>query len=159
MSRTAWWGTPERVSARLRLEVEMMRATFGDTFRLVVPPEGELYWIGEVEINMRGIPERMHTLKIVYAEGYPNRPAEAYVVKPRVYSEKHQFVDGQLCLFNPYDGVAYGWNPSTSTAVTVAGWAIQWLYAYYTWRATGIWPGVEERVHRSKGPGFQRRTP
>ncbi|GIV80891.1 MAG: hypothetical protein KatS3mg051_0245 [Anaerolineae bacterium] len=37
MGKTAWWGTPERVSARLRLEVEMMRAAFGDTFRLVVP--------------------------------------------------------------------------------------------------------------------------
>lgn len=157
MGKTAWWGTRERVSARLQLEVEMMRATFGDTFRLMVPWRGDLYWIGDVEINLRGIPERMHTLKIIYVEGYPNRPAEAYVVKPAVYSEKHQFADGQLCLFNPKDGVAYGWNPATSTAVTVAGWAIQWLYAYYTWRATGFWPGIEERVHPQRGPGFQRR--
>ena len=157
MGKTAWWGTRERVSARLQLEVEMMRATFGDTFRLVVPWHGDLYWIGDVEINLKGIPERVHTLKIIYVEGYPNRPAEAYVVKPTVYSEKHQFADGQLCLFNPKDGVAYGWNPATSTAVTVAGWAIQWLYAYYTWRATGFWPGIEERVYPQRGPGFQRR--
>ena len=157
MSTMPWWGTPGQVSARLRLEVEMMRATFADTFRLVVPQRGDLYWIGDVEINLRGIPERLHTLKIVYIEGYPNRPAEAYVLKPVVYSEKHQFEDGQLCLFNPKDGITYGWNPSTSTAVTVAGWAIQWLYAYYTWRATGTWPGVEEALRPTKGTGYQRR--
>ncbi len=157
MSQQAWWGTPDRVSARLRMEVEMMRATFADTFRLVVPRRGDLYWLGDVEINLRRIPERMHTLKIVYVEGYPNRPAEAYVLKPNVYSEKHQFEDGQLCLFNPRDGVSYGWNPSTSTAVTVAGWAIQWLYAYYTWRATGEWPGVEERLKPIKEQPRRRR--
>ena len=50
------------------------------------------------------------------------------------------------CLFNPKDGEQYGWNPSRSTAVTVAAWAVQWLYAYYTWRSTGQWPGIEERV-------------
>jgi hypothetical protein len=82
----------------------------------------------------------------LYPNDYPNRPAEAYVLKPRIYSEKHQYEDGQLCLFNPKDGERYGWNPSRSTAVTVAGWAIQWLYAYYTWRSTGEWPGIEERV-------------
>ena len=157
MASVSWWGTRKRVSKRLQLEVEMMRATFADTFRLVVPRRGELYWIGDVEINLKDIPTRWHTLKIVYVEGYPNRPAEAYVVKPVVYSEKHQFEDGQLCLFNPRDGVTYGWNPSTSTAVTVAGWAIQWLYAYYTWRATGTWPGVEERMRPVKDPRYRRR--
>ncbi len=157
MPKEAWWGTRERVSNRLRLEVEMMRATFADTFRLVVPKRDLLYWIGEVEINLAGIPQRVHTLKIVYPEDYPNRPAEAYVLKPSVYSEKHQYEDGQLCLFNPKDGVTYGWNPSTSTAVTVAGWAIQWLYAYYTWRATGVWPGVEERMPPVKDDRRRRR--
>lgn len=156
MTKPPWWGTREKVSERLRMEVELMRATFADTFRLVVPKKGDLYWVGDVEINLRGIPQRQHTIKIVYVEGYPNRPSEAYVIKPNVYSEKHQFEDGQLCLFNPKDGVTYGWNPSTSTAVTVAGWAIQWLYAYYTWRATGTWPGVEEHMP-TRGPGFDRR--
>jgi len=157
MPKEAWWGTRERVSNRLRLEVEMMRATFADTFRLVVPKRDLLYWVGDVEINLAGIPQRVHTLKIVYPEDYPNRPAEAYVLKPSVYSEKHQYEDGQLCLFNPKDGITYGWNPSTSTAVTVAGWAIQWLYAYYTWRATGVWPGVEERMPPVKDDRRRRR--
>lgn len=157
MSRGDWWGTPSSVSNRLRVEVEMMRATFADTFRLVVPKHDLLYWVGDVEINLRGIPERIHTLKVLYPEDYPNRPAEAYVLQPTVYSEKHQFEDGQLCLFNPKDGVTYGWNPSTSTAVTVAGWAIQWLYAYYTWRATSKWPGVQETIQPRKQGGRTRR--
>ncbi len=147
----AWWGTRQNASSRLRLEYRAMRATFGDTFRLVVPQWGPLHWIGEVEINMADVPrklmsQREHTLKILYPNEYPVRPPEAYVLQPRIYSEKHQFEDGQLCLFNPKDGTTYGWNPGVSTAVTVAAWGIQWIYAYYTWRMTGAWPGTEERV-------------
>lgn len=142
----AWWGSKNSVSNRLRLEVEAMRATFDNTFKLIVPPMGALYWEGDVEINLATLQSRLHRLKILYPNEYPNRPAEAYVLKPRIYSEKHQYEDGQLCLFNPKDGTQYGWNPGKSTAVTVAGWAVQWMYAYYTWRATGEWPGIEERV-------------
>jgi ubiquitin-protein ligase len=143
---SAWWGTRNNVSPRLRLEVEAMRATFGDTFKLKVPDSGRAFWIGWVEVNLVGLKNPHHRLKIEYPDDYPSRPAEAYVLEPRIYSEKHQYEDGQLCLFNPKDGEHYGWNPSRSTAVTVAGWAIQWLYAYYTWRATKEWPGIEERV-------------
>lgn len=142
-----WWGTRKNVSDRLRIEVEAMRAIFGTTFRLVVPPdERMLYWQGWVEVNLATLNKPEHQLKIIYPESYPNRPAEAYILQPHIYSEKHQYVDGQLCLFNPKDGEHYGWNPSNSTAVTVTAWAIQWLYAYYTWRATEVWPGIEERV-------------
>ncbi len=144
-----WWGTRTNVSPRLRLEVEAMRATFENTFKLVVPTLGQLYWEGTVEINLDILATsemRQHKLKILYPNEYPNRPAEAYCLRPRIYSEKHQYEDGQLCLFNPKDGTQYGWNPSKSTAVTVAAWAVQWLYAYYTWRTTGDWPGVEERI-------------
>ena len=142
----AWWGTRNNVSPRLRLEVEAMRATFGNTFRLIVPNAGPLHWEGTVELNMATLRQSDHVLKILYPDDYPSRPAEAYVLTPRIYSEKHQYEDGQLCLFNPKDGEQYGWNPSRSTAVTVSAWAVQWLYAYYTWRATGQWPGIEERV-------------
>ena len=148
----AWWGTRNNVSPRLRLEVEAMRAAFGTTFRLNVPKWDPLFWEGIVEVNLRGIPQRDHTIKIMYPHEYPNRPPEAYVLDPRIYSEKHQFEDGQLCLFNPKDGTNYGWNPARSTSVTVAGWAIQWLYAYYTWRVTGDWPGIEERVGKAAKP-------
>ncbi|MFQ3566120.1 MAG: hypothetical protein SNJ59_03895 [Aggregatilineales bacterium] len=155
---SAWWGTRSNVSTRLRLEVEAMRATFGNTFKLIVPQFGLLYWEGMVELNLATLRQREHWLKIVYPNDYPSRPAEAYVTKPRIYSEKHQYEDGQLCLFNPKDGEHYGWNPSRSTAVTVTAWAIQWLYAYYTWRSTGEWPGIEERVDPNTPlPSWRRR--
>jgi len=123
-----------------------MRTAFGYTFKLFVPNLDPLYWQGTVVLNLREIPIREHVLRIVYPHDYPDRPPEAYIVKPKIYSEKHQFVDGQLCLFNPRDGADYGWNPARSTAVTVAGWAIEWLYAYYTWRVTNRWPGIEEHA-------------
>jgi ubiquitin-protein ligase len=148
-----WWGTRENVSPRLRLEVEAMRLTFDNTFKLVVPKYGLLYWEGEIEVNLQRLRVREHHLKILYPADYPNRPAEAYILKPKIYSPKHQYEDGQLCLFNPKDGENYGWNPSRSTAVTVAAWAIQWVYAYYTWRATGEWPGIEERANPNTPPG------
>jgi len=143
-----WWGSRQQVSERLVKEVRAMEAAFGDTFKLTVPKIGPLYWLGVIEINLKGIPQQDHQMKILYPNEFPIRAPEAYILQPRIYSEKHQFEDGQLCLFNPKDGTNYGWNPATSTAVTVAGWAINWLYAYYTWRKTGEWPGQEERISR-----------
>ena len=145
----AWWGTRANVSTRLRVEVDAMRLAFGNQFKLTVPSSGNLlYWTGSVEINLSTLnpAQREHTLKILYVNDYPSRPAEAYVLKPTIISKKHQYEDGQLCLFNPKDGEHYGWNPSSSTAVTVTAWAIQWLYAYYTWKETDEWPGIEERI-------------
>lgn len=147
-----WWGTKDNVSKRLRQEYAAMRAAFGTTFRLVVPERSEtaLFWEGDVTLNLAEVRWHeytpLHRLKILYPHEYPNRPAEAYVMQPDIYSQKHQYEDGQLCLFNPKDGEQYGWNPGQSSAVTVTGWAIEWLYAYYTWRDTGAWPGIEERI-------------
>jgi ubiquitin-protein ligase len=142
-----WWGTEKEVSGRLRLEVELMQASFEDTFRLE-RDKAILFWIGTIDINLLGISQREHTLKIVYPEKYPSLAPEAYVLSPYIYSQKHQFEDGQLCLFNPKDGIEFGWNPATSTAVTVASWAIEWLYTYYTWRKTGEWIGKEEEIQK-----------
>lgn len=153
---TEWWGTRNNVSPRLRLEVELMRATYADTFKLVVPRGGLVYWVGDVEINLKGLRQRNHTLKIVYPKDYPSKPPEAYIVEPYIYSEKHQFEDGQLCLFNPRDGKNYGWNPATSTALSVVSWGIQWIYAFYTWKATGKWPGQEESLYEKPQPPRRR---
>jgi ubiquitin-protein ligase len=155
----AWWGTRKEISPRLWMEVQAMRASFGDTFKLVVPMFGSnLYWEGIVEVNLTTVKTRSHTLRIVYPNEYPNRPPAAHVVRPNIYSPKHQYEDGQLCLFNPRDGEQYGWKPSNSTAVTVAAWAVQWLYAYYTYKATGQWPGIEESIYSPRNQDFPRRT-
>lgn len=151
-----WWGTETEVSPRLRLEVELMQATFRDTFRLERDRQS-LYWLGNIDVNLRGLHQREHLVKIIYPRSYPSHPPEAFIVSPRIVSPKHQFEDGQLCLFNPKDGTTYGWNPSTSTAVTVCGWAIEWLYAFYTWKATGNWPGKEERMEEDRGWFGRRR--
>ena len=144
-----WWGTRQSVSPLLERDVRFMRETFGKTFKLQVPTVGtQLYWLGVVQINMTSVRQREHTMKILYPTDYPNRPPEAYVLHPKVWSKKHQYEDGQLCLFNPKDGQAYGWNPAKSTVVTVAGWGIEWMYAFYTFQAMGVWPGEEERVAR-----------
>lgn len=145
-----WWGTRKNVSPRLRLEVDLMQRAFSNTFRLEFDPPRNLYWLGTVDINLAGIRYREHTLKIVYPTEYPRYPPEAYIVSPQVYSPKHQFEDGQLCLYNPKDGITYGWNPATSTATQVAGWAIEWIYAFYVWKSTGHWPGVEERLTKER---------
>src|SRR5690242_9541692 len=99
----AWWGTKQNVSPRLRQEFRFMRDRFGDTFRLVQPQWGQLYWLGTVDVNLKDVNPREHTLKILYPNEYPERAAEVYVMSPHIYSPKHQFEDGQLCLFNPKD--------------------------------------------------------
>jgi hypothetical protein len=138
----AWWGTRQNVSIRLRMEVKLMNEIFGEIFTLYVPIFGELYWQGTVELNLQGVSQRQHTLKIVYPEDYSNRPPEAYVLSLQIQSEIYQHKNGKLSLFNPKDGPSSGWNPSSSTAITIAGWSIQWLYCYYTWKLTGTWPEV-----------------
>ena len=148
-----WWGTRRNVSARLVAEVEAMKSAFDDTFKLVVPPgDGIIYWEGTVQVNLRFLSYPYHDLKILYPSAYPNKPAEAFCTSPPIEANNHQWTDGRLCLFNPKDGEQYGWNPARSTAVSVAGWAIEWLYAYHIWRQTKKWPGIEEDIIVTKSP-------
>lgn len=141
-----WWGTRKNVSPRLQAEANLMQKVFGKTFQLEFDPPNRLYWIGTVDINLTGIRYRAHTLKVIYPHEYPQYPPESYIVSPHIYSPKHQFEDGQLCLYNPKDGITYGWNPASGTAIDVAGWSIEWIYAFYVWKSTGRWPGIEERL-------------
>lgn len=149
--KKAWWGTKDVTTRRLQLEAQAMRKAFGDTFQLELSNrgkhKGKICWVGEVVINL-DTPEnpREHLLRIVHPTDYPASAPEAYCDRPQIRSKVHQYIDGELCLYQQRDGVSHGWNPSRSTVVTIAGWAIQWLYAYYTWLATDRWPGQEESV-------------
>src|SRR5580765_6947818 len=122
------------------IEYRAMQVAFEVTFKLVVPDWGPIWWKGTISLNLSGIPQRKHTLKIWYPSKFPNSPPEVFILKPTIVSDKYQYPTGQLSLFNPRDGVEYGWNPIRSTAAGVTAWGIQWLYAYYTWVAIGIWP-------------------
>jgi hypothetical protein len=134
-----WWGTKQKVGARLRLEVDVMRHAYPE-FELLVPDSGQLSWRGTVEINLTGIPEREHTLELFYPDNYSASPPRVYVIEPEIKSKIYQHKDGRLSLYNPKDGPEFGWNPATSTAVTITSWAIQWLYAYYSSLQLGYWP-------------------
>src|SRR5579862_8480961 len=136
----AWWGTRENVSSRLEKEYIAMLERFRKTFSLTVPERGELFWTGTVYLNLSGIKVREHTLRIVYPTRFPYVAADCYIVQPRIVPEKFQYEDGHLSLFNPKEGVDYGWNPSRSTASTIAIWGIEWLYSYYVYKITGNWP-------------------
>ena len=154
----SWWGTPKKTSRLLRLEVEVMKRAYGDTFQLNLidwedrnkKKDKRICWVGTVHINMDvpGNPKD-HTLQIVYPSKYPNVAPEAYpidpVIEPIPGAKNHIYPSGELCLYDPRKNKREGWNPSNSTGVTIAGWAIQWFYAYYTWKATGKWPGDEAR--------------
>ena len=164
MSETPWWGSREALSPRFLLEVQAMRGQFGTSWKLVLPTPNStnpMYWKGQVVVNMAEIePEkRTHTLHVVYPRNYPNAAAECYCVNPVIAHGGHTYGAsyteinkgaGKMCLFNPSEGQNYGWNPSRSTALTIALWGIQWLYGYYCWTYNGKWPG-DEHITRNRG--------
>lgn len=159
-TETAWWGDRTKLSDRFRLEVQAMKGQFGTSWKLILPaPEATdpMYWKGQVIVNMAEIPEdkRLHTLHVVYPQGYPNEAAQCYCVDPVIKHGGHSYGPsmlavnkgaGRMCLFNPDEGREYGWNPARSHALTIALWGIQWLYGYYCWTYNGRWPGDEHNT-------------
>ena len=94
-----WWGSRRHVSSRLIWEVEAMKATFGNTFALVVPPFGGLlYWQGIVEISMSILESPYHSLKIVYPKEYPNRPAGRSLLHQTANLQRKTSVRGWAAL-------------------------------------------------------------
>ena len=147
-----------KTSKLLQFEVEVMKRAYGDTFQLELVGwedktgrvEKRISWLGTVHINIEAPDNpREHVLQIVYPPKYPNVAPEAYSVRPLIKplpgSKNHIYPSGELCLYDPRKHKKEGWNPSNGTGVTIAGWAIQWYYAYYTWKATGVWPGEEAK--------------
>jgi ubiquitin-protein ligase len=147
---TNWWGERKSVSQRLIVEARLMKESFGSTFKMIVPAtdDGRLVWEGVVEINFEGLKRTDHRIRIECPHDYPERPPDVRLVDPAISTGMHQYSANVLCLFNPSEGENHGWNPSRSTCVTAASWGAQWLYAYYTWKKTGEWPGDEHSVQR-----------
>jgi ubiquitin-protein ligase len=143
-----WWGSKESVSQRLIIESKLMRESFGTTFKMIVPADdsGCLVWEGVVNINFEGLKRTDHRIRIECPRGYPDDAPQVRLINPAISTGMHQWDANVLCLFNPREGKNYGWNPARSTCVTAASWGIQWLYAFYTWKKTGEWPGDEHFV-------------
>jgi len=148
MSQPTWWGTREKVSARMMMEHDAMRTCFGTTFTLNVPQWGSLYWTGTITMNLKGVESREHSLKILYPAQFPIMPPEAHIIRPHIEYRAHQYPNGHLSLFDPRQGENYGWNPAYSSAATITGWAIQWLYCYYTWKLKGKWPEFPSEIKK-----------
>lgn len=149
----AWWGTKDKLSPRFVTEAKAMRQHFGDRAKLVVPQNGATpSWMVTVDINLKELDknQREHTIQITYSSDYPNQAPIAKVVNPRISSSRHQYHDDRLCLFNPHEGRNHGWNPSKGTVLTIALWSVQWIYSYYTWTYSGLWPGDEEITQGSQ---------
>src|SRR5258708_33990624 len=96
----------------MEYEFDAMRLAFSDTFKLAVPSlNAPISWLGPVAINMQRVPQREHVLKILYPHEFPESAPEPYIQQPHVYSEKHQFEDGEVCLLRPKDVSGHGWSP------------------------------------------------
>ena len=129
-----------------------MKATFGNTFKLVVPPRrGLVFWRGVVEINMRmsrfSSFQSEHTLGYCLSQRNIQIVQQKHIVASRKFIVKSINMKMGSCVCSTQKMVSnMVGTPANRRAVTVTGWAVQWLYAYYTWRSTGQWPGIEERI-------------
>lgn len=168
-----WWGTAKHTSPRLQLEYGLMRKRFGDTFALRVPkPYSEsqnVYWEGDIEVNLAELPEdkRVFTVRLIYPAMwrhskvplYPSSAMSAMIVNHQDLPDISHIKDddgysiaththdvGVPCLFNPSDGKEYGWNPSKSNAIVMAGWCIDWLWARCMVPYVGKWIKIEHSV-------------
>jgi hypothetical protein len=150
-----WWET-EDGRRRLVLEKAAMLNVFPKAKLLLDRGRTQLFW----EIDVDDVPNQNgklvhHKIKVTYPqERYPETAPTGAVVEPYFPESPHKFGGGQLCLFNPSEGRNHGWDPAKSTGVTIALWSKEWIYAYYSWRETGRWPGYQES---SSGSGNRQR--
>ena len=104
---------------------------------------GTMNWSGEFTPSALSDTYR---LKTTYTQG---QAPKAYIVSPKplplaeganrlphtyCYNNGKQ----QLCLFLPKVGE---WDSSMFIATTIVHWAVQWMYYYEIWVATGKWMG------------------
>lgn len=160
-----WWGTREKPSARMAVEIAAMKKVFhvgklvripshvgwDSTFflqthdlKLVTTDVQGPYWL--VSFSMR--PENAsasiqssdtYRIKILYQAGYPNKEPVVTLESHDVSDSPHKFQGGYLCLHN-HSSTRAGWDPSKSTAATFGLWSVEWVRAWLYWRRTDDWP-------------------
>ena len=77
----------------------------------------------------------------IYLAGYPNRMPQVHVTQPALHSlAPHRYREGNLCYLHPSM-----WNPGLHNVEFVLSRTAKWLNKYEVWRATGRWPGAEQK--------------
>ena len=104
---------------------------------------GDMIWFGEFTPSALS---NTYKLKITYKLGLAPR---AYIVSPKPlqlaegakrlpHTYSHSNGKQLLCLYLPRTGE---WRSSMFIARTIVHWAVQWMYYYEIWVATGKWMG------------------
>ena len=113
---------------------------------------GVLYWA--VEVTPTALSE---TYKVRIEYRLPKHPITT-VVSPALQVPKHEFhdvhrySDGSLCLYWP-NGQEF--DAGMLLAYTVVPWAIEWLFFYELWLATGQWLGGGIRLKKGEAPDLR----
>jgi hypothetical protein len=87
-----------------------------------------------------------YKIKISYPDMYPSVAPGGSLLYPReiIYESPPHLLGGSFCLFSPFDGRNFGWDPAKHTGATIAFWSIQWVRAYRKHKKTHRWPGDED---------------
>lgn len=156
-----WWGTEKDPSDMLKEEMIAVKKYFNPKRDYYVPKNtrwDQPFWIHTLGVKLDRIEgnkkpfwlisfvmieenkmrSRQYEIKIQYF-GRPNAAVpRAYLVSEDPDTIYHLYEDGSLCLFH---GDKYeGWDPSKSTAATIALWAVEWIRAREHYKRTGNWP-------------------
>lgn len=73
----------------------------------------------------------------VYVSGGSFTSAEAVRKAPHQFSSDPELLKVHVCLSK------YDWNETMLIAKTLVPWAMEWLFYYEVWLATGAWLGDE----------------
>jgi len=121
----------------LRDQAALIRGCF-PSFR-TNRPGGELVANGEVQPTPRSSKYRLR----ITCRATDNIP-QVHVVSPLLGPREpggslpHIYLGDRLCLYLPFSGE---WSKHRSIAQTIIPWAIDWLFHYEVWHATGEWLG------------------
>lgn len=125
---------------------------FVEACRLAMTAEGRLrwrirfrFWEDDKNWQFPNSPsEYAFTLNYPGDENYPSYPPEVLIKTWLGDGIGHRWKIGDVsskpCLFDPYAGREYGWDPGQDTAMVVACWVFEWLLAYRVLREIGSWP-------------------